>query len=129
MAFEVWQSYHSSTGDISSADVHTCRLVAPRNHVLRKATVRLHNTAQTGTLEIYLKKTDPGDARGGATVGTKLDNDDISVLSNTTQDFEFTLADADKALAPKGREYFVLLSSTNAADRLDEPVLLLEVAT
>lgn len=127
MPFEVWQASTESSGDISSASVNCCRRVAHKRHRIRKAKVRVHNIAQTGTLEIQLKKVDPGEA-GGSNVGTKLDNDDLDVAS-TTEEYEFALKDQDKVMAPKGREYFINISTTNSADRIDTPILILEVET
>jgi len=85
------------------------------------------NVVTTGTVEVQLKKRDVNDAQGGSSVGTKLENDDLEDWSATAKKFAYTLSDDDKAASPSLRTYFWSFTATNSADRLDEPMLLLEV--
>lgn len=123
----VWIEYARSQR-IGQRTITCCRVVVPVAHKLVKAKVYFQNIVQVGTLAVSLKQTDVGDARGGTLVGTALDNTTTgSPITNINHRISFTLADADKTIAPAERMYFLQLTGTDPADRLSEPTLLLEV--
>lgn len=109
------------------ADIYACRTVVPWSHRLVVATLTCMNAVTTGTVEVALRFTDPGSGRGGAQIGLSLENDDLDALANTYNKWVFDLQGYEKIVAPQDRQYFVQASATDAADRLDELVLLLDV--
>ena len=127
------QSDSASTGDITEADVYTCRIIVPYAQKLLAADVVVHNLVTTGTVTVSLRRTDLGNSRGGALVGAQLNNTTLEASTAATASMmtkrSFVLGAADTVGAPADREYFLVLSTTDAADRLDEPVLLIQVET
>lgn len=121
------QATDAQAAAFDSADLFLCRIVVPFAHKLVSAKLYTQNVVTTGTVTASLKQTDVGDARAGSVMGTVLNN--AALLANTNQNTEipFVLADADLGIVPSGRQYFLVLTATNSADRVDEPVLLLEV--
>lgn len=119
------QAYSENTGDVTSAAL-VCRLVIPVGHLLTAAWVYTTEVVTTGTLEVRLKKVDPRDARGGSDVAELINNDDVTPRSATVARYDFVLLDFAKALAPAERTYFVSILGTNAADRFNEPLLVVK---
>lgn len=129
MATHYFQAFDAAfTGsDFSGSDRYTCRVIVPFVHKLVTAKLYAQNVVTTGTVTVTLKQSDVNDGRGGAIVGTAFANADLEDWSTTNKEFAFTLASADKATAPANRHYFLIITATNAADRVDEPLLLIEV--
>lgn len=127
MATEFLQATDAQAAAFDSADLYLCRIVVPIVHKLVSAKLYTQNVVTTGTVTVSLKQTDVSDARGGTVLGTVLNN--AALLGNTSRNTEipFVLAAAELGIAPAGRQYFLVLTATNAADRVNEPVLLLEV--
>ena len=127
MATEFLQATDAQAAAFNSADLSLCRIVVPFAHKLVSARVFTQNVVTTGTVTVSLKQTDVSDARAGSVLGTVLNN--AALLGNTSRNTEipFVLADAELGIVPSGRQYFLVLTATNSADRVDEPVLLLEV--
>lgn len=124
---ETIQATDPSTAAFNSTDRYSNRCVVPFAHTVVAAYLFTLNTVTTGTVEIQLKKVDVGDARGGANVGTKLQNSDIDAATSVNKKFTLTLSADDKGVSPAFRQYFVVSTGTNSADRFDEPTLVLEV--
>ena len=127
MATEFLQATDAQAAAFNSADLFLCRIVVPFAHKLVSAKVFTQNVVTTGTVTVSLKQTDVSDARAGSVLGTVLNN--AALLGNTSRNTEipFVLADSELGIVPSGRQYFLVLTATNSADRVDEPVLLLEV--
>lgn len=127
MATEFLQASDAQAAAFDSADLYLCRIVVPFTHKLVSAKVFTQNVVTTGTVTVSLKQTDVSDARAGSALGTVLNN--AALLGNVSRNTEipFVLVDADLGIAPSGRQYFLVLTATNSADRVDEPILLLEV--
>lgn len=121
------QATDAQAAAFDSADLFLCRIVVPFVHKLVSAKLYTQNVVTTGTVTVSLKQTDVSDLRGGTVLGTVLNN--AALLGNTSQNTEipFVLATGDLGIVPSGRQYFLVLTATNSADRVDEPVLLLEV--
>jgi hypothetical protein len=109
------------------ADIYACRTIVPWSHKLVAATLTCMNAVTTGTVEVMLRFTDPGSGRGGAQIGLKLENDDLDALANSYNRWVFDLQTYKGMAAPAYRQYFVVGTATDVADRLDELVLLLDV--
>ena len=129
MANQYLQAADSQAAAFDSADLFLCRIVIPFVHRLVSAKLYTQHVVTTGTVTVSLKQTDVNVARGGTVLGTVLNN--AALLGNTSQNTKipFVLADADLGIVPSGRQYFLVLTATNSADRVNEPVLLLEVET
>lgn len=121
------QATDAQAAAFDSADLFLCRVVVPFVHKLVSAKLYTQNVVTTGTVTVSLKQTDVSDSRAGTVLGTVLNN--AALLANASRNTEipFVLTDTDVAFAPSGRQYFLVLTATNSADRVDEPVLLLEV--
>ncbi len=119
------QAFSENTGAVTSAAL-VCRLVIPVQHLLVAAWVYTTEVVTTGTLEVRLKKVDPRDARGGAEIAELIDNDDVTPRSATVARYDFILLEFAKALAPAERMYFVNILGTDAADRFNEPLLIVQ---
>jgi len=119
------------TSDFSGTDLYACRIIVPFAHKLLSADVYVHNLVTTGTVTLDLRRTDIGASRGGALVGTQLNNTTLAASTAATASAftkrSFVLGATDTTMAPEGREYFLILGSSNSADRLGEPVLLIQV--
>jgi hypothetical protein len=129
--YAVWLEYTRSAY-IHETDLYLCRTIVPFAHRLKNAYLVTQEVVLTGTVQVYLKQSDPGDGRGGAVVGqikgTATDTDEALEAVTTTHTKEpFVLYPEDLGIAPAYREYFLVLTATNAADRIGEPQLLLEV--
>lgn len=127
MATEFLQATDARAAAFDSADLYLCRIVVPFVHKLVSAKLHTQNVVTTGTVTVSLKQTDVSDARAGTVLGTVLNN--AALLGNTSRNTEipFVLAAVELGIAPAGRQYFLVLTATDSADRVDEPVLLLEV--
>jgi hypothetical protein len=132
----ILQSYDPQTGAFASTlsdytnDLYACRTVVPWPHKLVKATLTCQNTVTAGTVEIFLRFSDPGANRAGGQIGLKLENDDLDVgwaLENNYSLWTFDLQAYKNSHAPANRQYFIQATATDAADRLDEPILILDV--
>jgi len=123
-----YQAYDPQEAAFNSADLETCRIMVPYTHRLVSATVTVQTVVLTGTVTVTLKQKDVGEDGGGAVVGTALTNADMTAAADTYAKLTFTLADEDKTTAPQNRHYFLVLSSTDAADRFSQPLLLLETS-
>lgn len=127
MATEHLQSYDPQNGGIVT-DLPTCRIHVPFAHKLISSFFTTQNVVtSSGTVTASLRQTDVGDVRAGSLVGTILENDDLENHSFVCTKFDFVLADKDKGVAPANREYLLMLTGTNSSDRVDEPVLVIEV--
>jgi hypothetical protein len=124
--FGVWLEY-TKASPIWKTNTYCCRLMVPYVHKLSTAKLYSQNIVTTGTVQVQLRQTDPGDGRGGALVGDVLENDDLDDVSSVNTKYDFTLYAADKRLAPALRQYFLVITGTDPADRVDEPTLVLEV--
>ena len=123
------QAYDNQTGLVAGTD-YACRVVVPWPNDLVKATLCCVNTVTTGTVEVFLKFVDTGGGRGGSEIGLKFENDDLDVgwtLANNFNKWDFDLGDYAHTSAPAWRQYFVVVTGTDSADRLDEMVLVLDV--
>ena len=132
MAKYWYQETDTTTGDQSSADVYSCRVIVPFPHKLLSAEVFTHNLVTTGTVTVDLRRTDIGNARGGALVGAQLNNTTLeatTVTASVLTKRSIVLGDTDKAMAPADREYFIIYGSDNSADRFDEAMLKIQVET
>lgn len=127
MANQKFQAHSDQAAAFNSADLYLCRIVVPFAHKLVSATLFTQNVVTTGTVTASLKQTDVGDARAGAVVGTVLNNAALLSNVNLNTRIPFTLASSDTGVAPSERQYFLVLTATNSADRVDETVLMLEV--
>jgi hypothetical protein len=125
MALQV-QQWDKITGDLTAGPIYVCRLTIPRSHKLLRAWVYTQNVVLTGTVEVRLRKADRMDSRGGAEIAELIDNDDLTARSATNARYDFVLLDFAKEIAPAERMYFLSLTGTNAADRFDEPLLVVE---
>ena len=119
---------HDPANGAQPGGENRCRITVPNAHTLVWARIRFQHMVATGTLTVTLRSSDPGDARAGRAAATSLDNDDLNpgtiTLANIHNVFEFVLTDDAKAAAsPANRNYWVTLTGTNAADRLDWPTL------
>jgi hypothetical protein len=126
----ILQSPDNRTGDFSSSGFYSARLIVPWPHRLLTAKATSQNVVLTGTVELRLRFTDPDAGRGGAQIGVKLENDDLDdppTQANSYSTYAFDLDGYEKLVAPGNRMYFLEATSTNAADRLDELVLMVDV--
>ena len=128
MAIRTYQQSSALTGDFSSAGRNCCFITVPVPHVLVSATGLWDNSVTTGTVEAILKRRIDGDNRGGATVGTILDNSLIDPKNAflIERDFELSAKDKGKRM-PAMTQYFLAHTATNSADRLDNPCLVIKV--
>ena len=120
----------AGTAAFNSTDVLTCRITVPYAHKLEEAFLFVENTVLTGDLEIFLMRVDPNDARTAAEIGVKLENADINegvAISAKHVKIDILLGDDDKGVAPANRQYLLKLTSTNSADRFEEPQLMIKV--
>ncbi len=106
--------------------INVCRLVIGRPHRLLRAWVYVQNVAFTGTVEVRLRMTDPRGPRGGSDIAELINNDDLTARSLINSRYDFELLDFAKEQAPAERMYFLSIAGTNAADRFDEPLLVVE---
>lgn len=129
MAIRTLQSFDPAFrgADFSSTDRYTCRILVPFAHKLITAKLYFQKTVTTGTVTVTLKQADVGDGRGGAIVGTALNNTDLGDVTDTNTKIDFVLAVSDKLIAGAHRTYFLVITATNSADRVDEPMLVIEV--
>lgn len=121
------QAQSNQAAAFNSSGLRVCFVVVPFLHRLVGVWLLSSNIVTTGTVEVQLKNRDANDVQGGSSVGTKLENDDLSDWSATAKKFAYTLSADDKATSPAFRTYFWSFTATNSADRLNEPMLLLEV--
>ncbi|KKN40368.1 hypothetical protein LCGC14_0734200 [marine sediment metagenome] len=127
MTTQFLQAQSNQTAAFNASGLRVCFVVVPFVHKLVNAWLLTSNVVTTGTVEVQLKNRDVNDAQGGSNVGTKLENDDLEDWSVTNKRFALTLSADDMATSPAMRTYFWSFTATNSADRLDEPILLLEV--
>jgi hypothetical protein len=133
MAMKWLQDSDPSTAALNAADLYLCRIVVPYVHALKNVYVFSSNVVTTGNVTLTVKRVDPGASRAGATVGrgeygtTGLNNSDLGDHAKLYWKYTMTLLNDDKLTAPAFREYFIVLTGDNSADRFDEPVLVLEV--
>lgn len=132
MATEVFQAFdRSAAGNISAADVPTCRFVIGFRHEILSAKVVFHGlVTSNGTNLVQLRYADFGGSRSGAALSVELNNTTLANPATATRLqylFDFMGYEALWADAPGDREYLVNLSTTSSSDRLDEPLLILEV--
>lgn len=125
MAFQI-QQWDKITGDITSGPIYICRMVIPRSHRLIAAWTYVQNVVLTGTVEVRLRKADRLDSRGGSEIAELIDNGELLARASINARYDFVLLDFAKERAPSERMYFLSLTGSNAADRFDEPLLVLE---
>ena len=126
----ILQSYDNQTGAFNSTDRYACRIVVPWAHKLTSAKLICLNCVLTGTVEVFLRFADHGSSRGGAQVGLKLENDDmddLGVIANTFNKWPFDIQTYNTLTAPADRIYFIQGTATDAADRINELVLMIDV--
>ncbi len=121
------QAQSNQAAAFHSSGLRVCFVVVPFLHRLVNVWLLASNVVTTGTVTVELRKRDPNDTQGGSAVGTKLENDDLSDWSAILKKFYYALSADDVTTAPGFRTYFWSFTATNSADRLDEPVLLVEV--
>lgn len=123
------QTWDKITGDLTAGPIYVCRQTIQRNHTLLRAWVYVQNVVFTGVVEVRLRKADRMDGRAGSDIAKVLTNDDFEALTSVNVRYDFLLLDFVQNLAaPAERMYFLSLSGTNAADRFDEPLLVVEYA-
>jgi N-formylglutamate amidohydrolase len=127
MSTEFLQSYDPTIAAFNTANLHTCRLIVPFVHKLVSAYLVTTNVVHTGTVTAALRQSDHLDTYSGALVGTALNNTTLGAETSKTTKIEIALADADKQVAPAFRCYHLTLTATDAADRINHPLLLIEV--
>lgn len=127
MATARLQSFDPNTAAFNSADLHTCRLIVPYVHQLIEAWLITTSVIHTGTVTAALRQSDNGDGYAGVLVGTALTNSTLGAETSVTTIIPIVLAAADKVLAPAFRCYHLTLTATDAADRVNHPILLLEL--
>lgn len=127
MATRIFQSYENSSSIPGSGSTRCCVLHVPFAHRLVSAKAYSQNVVTTGTVTVTLKKRDTNESQGGSQVGTVLENDDLEDYSAVNTEYEFELAARDTRSAPADRQYLLVLVGTNAADRFDEPLLVVTV--
>lgn len=113
---------------INLVDLYACQVAVPFTHKIIGATLYSQNVVTTGTVTVTLRQRDKGDSRGGAAMGTALNNTTLippAVLTNAK--YDFVLTSDDKAVAPANRIYFVVFTGTDAGDRVEEALLVLKV--
>ena len=124
--YAVWFEYTRVVA-LNPTPAYRCRCIAPWTHKLRAASLYTQNVVTTGTVTATLKQTDPGDSRGGAEIGTALNNTTLLGNANRNTKIDFKLDAEDLLTAPANRMYFVVFTGADPADRVDEPTLVLEV--
>lgn len=122
------QTWDKITGDLTSGPIYVCRNTIQRPHKVLRSWVYVQNVVFTGTVEVRLRKADRMDGRAGSDIAKVLTNDDLEALTSINARYDFLLLDFAKLAAPAERMYFLSLSGTNAADRFDEPLLVVEYA-
>ncbi len=127
MANQFLQAQSNQVAAFNSSGLRVCFIVVPFLHRLVNVWLLTSNVVTTGTVEVQLKKRDIYDTQGGSNVGTKLENDVLEDWTTTMKSFGYTFPANDKAISPAFRTYFWSFTATSSADRLDEPMLLLEV--
>lgn len=127
MATQWLQSYDPNTGAFNGTDLHTCRLIVPFTHELISAELIVTSVIHTGTVAVSLRQSDNGNGHTGVLVGTALTNATLGSATSKTTRIPIVLAAADKVLAPAYRVYHFAMSATDAADRVNHPILLLSV--
>lgn len=123
-----WLEYTPKFPLEASEGLYCCHKTIQQQHTLKKVRIKSQNVTTTGTVTVTLKKRDPGDPRGGATIATVLNNTDLGNVTNVSTTYEFFLKDPYKGAATKDREYFVIVTGTSADDRFEEPCLLIEAS-
>ena len=127
MAAFTIQQHDNSRGPITLTPIYVCRLTVLKPHKLLRVWVYVEHVVLTGIVEILLQKADRLDGRGGSQISEKIENADMTARTNLRARYDFELLDLAKGIAaPPEREYFLSLSGTNAADRFDEPTLIVE---
>lgn len=126
--YAVWFEYTCVVA-FNPTPAYRCRTIVPYAHKLNTASLHIQNLVTTGTVTVTLKQTDPGDSRGGAAIGTALNNTSLALEGTTNRcaKIDFELDAEDLLTAPANRMYFVVFTSTDPADRVDEPVLVVGV--
>ena len=124
--FAAWLEYTRSSM-IWKTNTYQGRILVPIVHKLSRARFYAQNIVTTGTVEVKLQRSNRGHGRTGALVGTKLENDDLGDVSNRNTRLDFVLANEDKLVAPAEEQYFLVITGTDPADRVDEPMLAIEV--
>lgn len=126
MATFRFQSFDPQKAAFDATDLYTCRIVVPFAHKLVKASLYVQKVVLVGTVTAALNQTDVGDARAGSQWAI-LSGSDLSAVTDVHTKLDFTLISAALGVAPADRTYFLVLAATNTADRVDEPVLSIEV--
>lgn len=128
--YAVWIEYTTKSGEtqINGTSRLVCRVLVPYVHTLVSAQMITENLSITGTVTVTLNNTDPGQSRGGAIMSTALNNTTLlPPNTNTHTTLDFVLKDADKAIAPANRVYFLTINASDPADRVSEAQLILKV--
>lgn len=117
------------TGAFNSSGRRCCFIVFDRNFRLQAARCGSSNTVTTGEVEVYLTIAKPsvlGDNQGGRKVGYALENDTINAQAAFWVVRELDLGSDDGIDVSRGDIGFLTMSSTNSADRFDNPFLVVE---
>ena len=120
----------------NSADVYICKVVIPYDHRLIAARTYCTDTVLTGTLKIKLAYAAANSGEGGALLDY-LENADLKLddaaVSATHALFHFDLGstaqgtNVPSGVIPAWTVYFLILTSTNSADRYNNPSLVITV--
>lgn len=125
-----FQAYDPVTG-AQPGGARRCKIWVPFVHTLVSARVAFSNVVATGDLTVSLRIAYRQDSAGGRKLGSDLDDDDLTPAGLTVASvynwFSWVLAGDDLATYPAWTLYFITTTGTNAADRLDEPLLMVEV--
>lgn len=127
MSIIALDQYDPRNGAYNGTTLNVCRKAVPYVHALVFARFSVQSVVLTGAVTVQLRYADLGGPRGGAILGVELVNADLLAGANVFQQFKFALRDEDEKIAPADRQYFLLFTSGNSADRMDEPTLHLEV--
>lgn len=100
----------------------TCLISVPFAHCLRKATMGFTDIAVVGTIKAELMVADDGDAKAGTEIA-ELATTTLVDSTDTAQIYDFTLATADKEEVAAARNYWVVITGTNAGDLLAQMAL------
>ena len=131
MALKWENSYERFDSAFNVSDDRVCMLPVRYPHRLQSAALWTCETTLTGTVTVQLRCARPGDARAGRLVGTALENDDLGgtgVGFSEWNEVLFSLGANDTLWNGTPCIYYLALASSNAADRIIDPILILRVA-
>ena len=114
-------------GAFNAADRYTCRMIVGRYHRLAGASVWIPNITLTGNVDCALTYLDSGSAMAGVLIGTALVNADFTAATNKMVRVAFVIGGYTSIIQPPNRMYFLLMTASDAGDRLDTPTLHLNV--